>query len=91
MAMVGSDDILGLLPLVATQSPPTDRLDTNLQHWLVPRFCPSRFPSVHGLLLVTVGAELHVLGIVRLLVHVGDGEIIWGPVGLDIGMVDFLM
>ena len=91
MAMVGSDNILGFLPLVVTQSPPTDRLDTTLQLWLVPRSCPSRFPPIHEPLLVTVGADLRVLGVVRLLVHVGDGEIIWGLAGLDIGMVDFLM
>ena len=89
--MVGSDDILELVPLVATQSPPTDRLDTSLPLWLVTRFCPSRLPSVLELLLVTVGAGRGVLGVVRLLVHVGDGEIIWGPGGLDIGVVDFLM
>ena len=53
--------------------------------------CPSRFPPVHELLLVTVGAELVILGVVPLVVHVGDGEIIWGLVGLDIGVVDFLM
>ena len=91
MAMVGSDNILGFLPLVVTQSPPTDRLDTTLQLSLVPRFCPSRFPLVHKPLLITVGADLLVLGVVCLLVHVGDGEIIWVLVGLDIGVVDFLM
>ena len=62
-----------------------------MQLLLVPRFCPSRFPPVHEPLLVTVGADLLVLGVVRLLVHVGDGEIIWVLVGLDISVVDFLM
>ena len=62
-----------------------------MQLWLVPRFCPSRFPPVHEPLLATVGADLRVLGIVRLLIHVGDGEIIWGLVGLDIGVVRFSM
>ena len=62
-----------------------------MQLLLVPRFCPSRFPLVHEPLLVTVGADLLVLGVVRLLVHVGDGEIIWVLVGLDISVVDFLM
>ena len=89
--MVGSDDILGLFPLVATQSPPTDRLDTTLQLWLVPRFCPSRFPPVHGLLLVPVRANLLVAGVVRLLFNGGDGEIHWGLGGLDIGVVRFSM
>ena len=89
--MVGLDNILELLPLVATQSPPTDRSDTLLHSWLVPRFCTSRLPSVHKLLLVTVNAKLVVLGVVRLLVDVGDGEIIWGLGGLDIGVVDFLI
>ena len=39
----------------------------------------------------TVGAELLVLGVACPLVHGGDGEIIWGLDGLDIGVVDFLM
>ena len=76
--------------LVATQSPPTDR-----RHLLAlvagDPLCPSRFPPVHELLLVTVGAELVVLGVVPLVVHVGDGDIIWGLGVLDIGVVDFLM
>ena len=67
-------------------------------------FLSPRFPSVHKPLLVTVplstyvlgaphllkhvSAALHVLGAVRLLVHVGDDEIIWGPCGLDIVVLD---
>ena len=76
--------------LVTKQLPPTDR-----RHLLAlvagAPLCPSRFPSVNELLLVTVGAELVVLGVVPLVIHVGDGEIIWGLVGLDIGVVDLLM
>ena len=76
--------------LVTVQSPPTDR-----RHLLAlvagAPLCPSRLPPVHELLLVTVGAELVVLGVVPLVVHVGDGEIIWGLGGLDIGVVDSLM
>ena len=52
--------------------------------------CPSRFSPIHELLFITVGADLP-SGVVSLLVHVGDGEIIWGLGGLDIGVVDLLM
>ena len=45
----------------------------------------------HDLLLVPVGAILLVLGVVDPLVLGGNGEIIWGLDGLDIGVVDFLM
>ena len=87
LAIVGSGDILGLVPAghhtVTTNGPETP-----------PCTCcwyPSRFPPVLELLLVTVGAKLVVLGVVPLVVHVGDGEIIWGLGGLDIGVVDSLM
>lgn len=51
---------------------------------LVIRFCPSRFPSVHKPLHVTVGADLHVHGNVRLrlLVHIGAELHILGAVRL---------
>ena len=39
-------------------------------------------------LLKHIDANLHVLGFVRLLVHVGDDEIIWGLGGLDIVVLD---
>ena len=89
--MVGSGNILGLVPTgrhrVTTNGPARHLLALLAGDPL----CPSRFPPVHELLLVTVGAELVVLGVVPLVVHVGDGEIIWGPGGLDIGVVDSLM
>ena len=50
-----------------------------------------RSPAL-GLPLVSDRGHLLVLGVAPLLVHDGDdGEIIWGPVGLDIGVVRFLM
>ena len=91
MAMVGSGDILGLLP-TGRHTDTTDRTGRHLLALLAgDPLCPSRFPSVHELLLVTVGAKLLVLSVARPLVHGGDGEIIWGLDGLDIGVVDFLM
>ena len=45
-----------------------------------------------GLLRVTEHGVDLVLGVTPLLVHDGDdGEIIWGPGGLDIDVVRFLM
>ena len=89
--MVGSGDILGLLPTGRH----IDTTDQTGRHRLAllagDPLCPSRFPSIHELLLVTVGAELLVLGVARPLVHGGDGEIMRGLDGLDIGVVDFLM
>ena len=40
-------------------------------------------------LLKHIDANLYVLGFVRLLVHVRDDEIIWGPCGLDIVVLYF--
>ena len=49
-------------------------------------------PPALGLPRVTERGEDLVLGVAPLLVHNGDdGEIIWGPGGLDIGVVRFLM
>ena len=49
-------------------------------------------PPALGLPRVTEHGEDLVLGVAPLLVHDGDdGEIIWGPGGLDIGVVRFLM
>ena len=89
--MVGAGDILGLVPAsrhtVTTNGPDRHLLELVAGDPL----CPSKFPSVLELLLVTVGADLLVLGVVLRLEHVGDGEIIWGLGGLDIGVVDLLM
>ena len=49
---------------------------------LVIRFCPSRFPSIQKPLHVTVGADLHVHGAVRLLVHIGAELHIFGAARL---------
>ena len=88
--MVGSGNILGLVPAghqtVTTNGPETPPCTCC---WCP--LCPSEFPSVLELLLVTVSADLLVLGVVCLLEYVGDGEIIWGLGGLDIGVVDLLM
>ena len=91
MAIVGSGDILGLLP-TGRHTDTTDRTGRHLLALLAgDPLCPSRFPSVHELLLVTVGAGLEVLGVARPLVHSGDGENIWGLDGNNIGVVDLLM
>jgi len=91
MAMVGPDDILGLVPADRHEVTTNGPADTFLHLWLVPRFCPSRLPSVRGLLLVPVRADLLVAGVVFPLVNGGDGEIHWGLGGLDIGVVRFSM
>ena len=54
MAMVGSGDILGLLP-TGRHTDTTDRTGRHLLALLAgDPLCPSWFPSVHELLLVTV-------------------------------------
>ena len=87
--MVGADNILGLLPTGRHDVPPIRLANSFILSWLEPRFCPSRFPPVHGLLLVPVRANLLVVGVVRPLVNGGDGESNWGLVGLGIGVEDF--
>ena len=89
--MVGPGDILGLVPAGRHKVTTNGPADTFLHLWLVTRFCPSRLPPVHGLLLVSVRADLLGVGVVRPLVNGGDGEIHWGLGGLDIGVVRFSM
>ena len=89
--MVGSDDILGLLPAGRLEVTTNGPADTFLHFLAGDPLCPSRLPPVHGLLLVPVRADLLVAGVVRPLVNGGDGEIHWGLGGLDIGVVRFSM
>ena len=89
--MVGSGDILGLVP---TGRHTVTTYRTGRHHLALAAgdpLSPSRFPPVHELLLVPVRANLLVLGVVSLLVHGGDGERHWGLGGLGIGVVRFSM
>ena len=88
--MVGSDNILGLLPAgcleVATNGP----ADTFLHLWLVTRYAP---PGTSRPQSPTRPCPRRSPGRWRShpLVHGGDGEIHWGLGGLDIGVVRFSM
>ena len=86
--MVGSGDILGLLP-TGRHTDTTDRTGRHLLALLAgDPLCPSRFlPVLREILLVAVRADLLVLGVVSPLAHSGDGESHWGLGGLGIGVV----